>query len=326
VSSAHRHPAEALIADPPAHSLARHFPTFYFLWKRLIFLWKCLVSFRNGLWRRRRAIGTALGAAAVALVVLWGAWEAVVGPQRDAVAAIQEARGSVTYDWEWKNGQPARPSAEPPWPGWLVKTLGPDVFGHVVAVDLAGRSADEALMTHIGSLTRLKELRLSFATLPLSGLAKLEKLTDLEILEQPYGIFSDYELAPFAGLTKLKHLLLVGPEITNKGLVHLAGMRQMAVLQLIKTNITTLEPICGLTQLKALTLQDSPVGDEGLRPLDDFTSLEWLELGGTQVTDAELAHLKGLTKLSHIYLGNTRVTDAGKAELKRIMPALNIDR
>jgi hypothetical protein len=46
VTSARRHPAEALSADPPAHSLSRHFPTFSFLWK-------CLIFVRDGLWRRR---------------------------------------------------------------------------------------------------------------------------------------------------------------------------------------------------------------------------------------------------------------------------------
>ncbi len=223
----------------------------------------------------------------VLLIAGWLGW-IVRGAriQHEAVAAIINARGSVAYEWEWKNGRPAPPGAEPPWPRWLTKMLGPDVFGHVVAVNLIRRTVDDAVMTHIGSLTRLRELNLRFATPPISFLAKLEKLTDLEILALPYAIFSDDDLAHLAGLTKLKHLDLLGPEITNKGLAHLAGMRQMALLQLIKTNITTLEPIRGLTQLKMLNLQNSPIGDEGLRPLKDFTSLEWLHMGGTHVDDA----------------------------------------
>ena len=154
--STHRHPAEASTAEPPGPSLSRQFPTFFFLWKSLI-------SFQNGLWRRRGAIASTLVVAALALVVLYGCWESVVGPRRNAVAAIQKAGGSVAYEWEWNNGRPVPPGTEPPWPQWLVKALGPDAFGHVVAVDLAQRNADEALMTQIGTLAE-GESRLAEST------------------------------------------------------------------------------------------------------------------------------------------------------------------
>jgi hypothetical protein len=55
--------------------------------------------------------------------------------QRDAVAAIQHAGGTVTYDWEWTNGK-CNPRGEPIWPKWLVERLGVDYFGHVVGVNL----------------------------------------------------------------------------------------------------------------------------------------------------------------------------------------------
>jgi hypothetical protein len=48
------------------------------------------------------AIGAGLG---------WIVHEAHV--QRDAVAAIRKAGGSVTYDWAWKDGQPI--SGGRPW-------------------------------------------------------------------------------------------------------------------------------------------------------------------------------------------------------------------
>ncbi len=327
MSTADRHAAEVLTADPRVHSLSRHFPTFYFLWKRLISLWRCLISFRNGLWRRRRAIASAVAVAALALVVLWGFWEAVIGPQRNAVAAIQKARGSVTYDWEWKNGRPARPSAEPPWPSWLVNTLGEGAFGNVVAVDLFAGRADDALMTHIGRLTQLKRLNLSGTTLTGSGLTNLEKLTALEKLVLPNYPISDDDLAHLAGLTRLKHLYVYsGVLITNRGLTHLSGMRQLESLGLINTRITTLEPIRGLTQLKELHLQGAPITDEGLEPLHDFTSLEWLFLGGTQVTDGGIAHFSTLPNLMMVDLTGTRVGDAGTRlliNLPRIM-SLNL--
>ena len=298
-----------MTADPRVHSLSRHFPTFYFLWKRLISLWKCLISFRNGLWRRRRAIAGTLAAAAVSLVVLWGFWEVVVGPQRNAVAAIEKARGSVTYDWEWITG---RPGPEPPLPKWLVNALGQDAFGNVVAVDLFAGHADDALMTHIGRLTQLKRLNLSGTFVTGTGLANIEKLTALEKLVLPNHPISDDDLAHLAGLTRLKHLYLnAGVQVTNRGLTHLSGMRQLESLGLINTRITTLEPIRGLTQLKELQLQGAPITDAGLEPVEGFTSLEWLFLGGTQVTDAGIAHFSALSNLMMVDLTGTRVGDAG---------------
>ncbi len=324
MSSADRHATEGLTADPRVHSLSRHFPTFYFLWKCLISLWKCLISFRNGLWRRRRAIANTLGVAALALVVLWGFWEAVLGPQRNAVAAVHKANGSVTYDWEWNNGRPARPSAEPPWPRWLVDTLGQDAFGNVVAVELFAVHADDALMTQIGRLTHLKRLFfLSGTTITGTGLADLEKLTALEELILPDHPFSDDDLAHLAGLTRLKTLdVRGGAQITDRGLSHLSEMRQMDWLQLVNTKITTLEPIRGLTQLKGLQLLGAPITDEGLEPLEGFTSLQWLYLGGSQVTDAGIAHFSALSNLEQLDLNGSRVGDAGTRllfDLPRIM-------
>ncbi len=272
MSSADRHAIEGLTADPSAHSCSRHFPNFYFLWK-------CLISFRTGLWRCRRAIASTLVVAALALLVLYGCWETVVGPQRNAVAAIQKAGGSVTYDWAWNNGRPAPPGAQPPWPSWLVKTLGTDAFGNVVAMHLEGGPADDALMTQIASLTHLEDLRFFNTTIPRNALAKLGKLTALETLALPAVPFSDDDLAHLAGLTKLKQLNVVGRQITNKGLAHIAGMRQLESLGLTDTSITSLEPIRGLTQLKLLNLTRSSIGDDGLAPLEQFTSLHTLLFG-----------------------------------------------
>ena len=72
--------------------------------------------------------------------------------------------------------------------------------------------------------------------------------------------------------------------ITNAGLVHLAGMRQMETLRLLRTRITTLEPIRGLRKLKHLELSGSAIGDEGLEGLAEFSNLERLDLSGTGVT------------------------------------------
>ena len=305
MSGTDRHPADALTADPPRPSFSRQFPTFYFLWKSVI-------SFGNGLWRRRRAIASAMVVLPLTLVVLYGCWESVVGPQRNAVSAIQKAGGAVGYEWDWNNGRPAPPGAEPPWPPWLVRALGRDVFGNVVTVDLVGGRADDALMTHIGGLTHLQRLNLNATSLTGTGLARLEKLTALEILALPKQRFSDDDLAHLAGLTKLKQLhIYLGAQITDRGLAHFAGMRQMESLALINAKITTLEPIRGLTQLKQLNLHGAPITDGGLKPLEDFKSLLRLSLARSRVTDAGMTHLSTLSNLVMLDLNQTAVGDAG---------------
>jgi hypothetical protein len=318
VTTTDQHHAEALTADPPPHRLSRHFPTFYFFWK-------CLISFRNGLWRRRRAIASALVVAALSLVVLYGCWESVVGPQRDAVAAIRKVGGTVVYDWEWTSGR-ATLGSEPPWPKWLVQTLGPDAFGNVVAVNLIGHDFGDVLMTHIGRLHHLESLHLNGRIRTSTGFAQLEKLTALETLALPNHRFSDDDLSHLAGMTKLKQLALIGPQITDKGLAHLTEMRQLERLQLINTKITTLEPIRGLVQLTWLDISRSPIGDEGLSPLRGFTGLQWLQLGGIQITDAGIAHFSTLSDLRTLSLNGTRIGDAGVRlllDLPRIM-SLNL--
>jgi len=47
--------------------------------------------------------------------------------QRDAVAAIRRAGGSVSYDWEWNNGKSV-PGGKPWAPKWLVDLVGIDYY------------------------------------------------------------------------------------------------------------------------------------------------------------------------------------------------------
>jgi hypothetical protein len=55
--------------------------------------------------------------------------------QREAVAAIERAGASVTYDSGWTENR--LPLNREPWaPKWLVNMIGVDFFGHVVEVDL----------------------------------------------------------------------------------------------------------------------------------------------------------------------------------------------
>src|SRR5713101_3173905 len=78
----------------------------------------------------------------VVLVLIIGAGLGWVGRsvrlRLDKVAAIQKAGGSVSYDWEWKNGRP-NSDGEPWGRAWLTKQLGVDYFGNITLVTYGAR-------------------------------------------------------------------------------------------------------------------------------------------------------------------------------------------
>ena len=72
----------------------------------------------------------------------------------------------------------------------------------------------------------------------------------------------------------------------------------------------------GITTLRELILENTPVTDTGLVHLRGLTSLERLLLGKTHITDAGLVHLKDLCTLKHLCLHDTGISDAGLAQLQ----------
>jgi hypothetical protein len=256
--------------------------------------------------------------------------------QREAVAEIQR-RGSVSYDWEWRDNQQVPFEFVKPWPKWLLKAVGPEFLGNVTRVDLGRNgSSDDALMSHVGKLHQLEYLhaiRLSVSdeglfhlrnlthlrTLSLEGtrvqgpgLVHLKRLTRLEHLGLPRFPFTDDDLSHLAGLTRLNYIAITGDRVTNAGLAHFRAMGELQFLNVTHTRITSLEAIRNLTHIRFLDLTGTPIDDKGLEAVANFRDLEYLEIqGAPQLTDVGLAHLSGLPKLEHLSLVDTGITDAG---------------
>ena len=83
---------------------------------------------------------------------------------------------------------------------------------------------------------------------------------------------------------QIVRLSLAGTGITNAGLAHLSGLKNLALFHLERTAVT----------------------DEGLAALKDLGELQYLNLYGTKVTDKGLASLSGLKKLKNLFLWQTR--------------------
>jgi hypothetical protein len=112
----------------------------------------------------------------------------------------------------------------------------------------------------------------------------------------------DADLAHVARMTKLKQLYLYNSPITNRGMTHLAGLKE----------------------LKGLRLDGTQVTDAGLVHLADLQKLEHLDLYNTQVTNDGLTHLAGLQKLRGLRVNKTRVTDQGVHKLKKSLPSVYV--
>lgn len=135
------------------------------------------------------------------------------------------------------------------------------------------------------------------------------------------------DLAFAEGLTGLKDLDLMGAEITDDHLAHLAGLEDLDRLVLDGTPITGagLKHLAKLRGLEQLMLNSTGVDDAGLEHLAGLYSLVELGLSNTAVTDAGMKTLAGLPNLETLTIFNTAVGDAGLAELVRLPRLRNLD-
>ena len=158
----------------------------------------------------------------------------------------------------------------------------------------------------------------------------LGQLTTLESLNLRALAVGDALMPEVGKLTNLKSLNLAeAAAVTETGLKELAGLTKLEDLDLWATGATDAtmkEVVAKFKNLKALSLQQTQVGDEGLAALAGLENLERLDLSETQVTDESVDVLKGLPNLKSLTLKNTAITAGGVAELEEANPDLEIVR
>ena len=170
---------------------------------------------------------------ALLLILVFGCWLGWYVPrvqvQRDAVAAIRKAGGSVAYDWQWGDYNPdiIDPNGKPRAPKWLARNVGVDYVANVVHVNLvpqrgadANRANDETL-AHLGRLGRLEHVNLNDTAVTDAGLAHLKGLTNLNGLDLWHTQIGDAGLAHLKSLLGLRLILLAGTRVTDDGVLEL---------------------------------------------------------------------------------------------------------
>jgi hypothetical protein len=297
-------------------------------------------------WRSPRFWGKlCAGIAGVVLTIVAGGvfglrWKA--SAQRDAVAAIKEAHGSVLYDWEedgairssarftipgfpdwmiaWCRFGSQSEEGGPDAPAWLVSLLGVDCFGNVSSVRLPGRAPKDPL-EQIGRLKRLKSLRLSGLVLnDRQGLAFLANLDQLEDLTLVRSRLRPGALSHLARLKKLQSLNLMGTNADNAALASIEGLTELTDLNLSGTAIdgAGLASLSRLSKLEDLKLDHTAIDDQGLSVLAKLPALAHLSLYGTKLTGAGLVHLKGAQRLEELRLEGTKLGDVGLVNLASV--------
>lgn len=116
--------------------------------------------------------------------------------------------------------------------------------------------------------------------------------------------FDDAALSKFAPIAdRFADLNLARSKVTDAGLQHLSGMKNLTRLRLENTAVT----------------------DAGLDHLAGLGKLEYLNLYGTKITDAGLAKLEKLANLKTLYVWQTAVTQPAAEGLHAKLPKLIIN-
>ncbi len=184
--------------------------------------------------RRRRRFGIRVRMLMVLVIVLccWLGWYVPrVRVQQAAVAAIKDAGGSVSYNWEWDYTKPAFMNTAPRAPKWLARLVGVDYVANVVSVMLGPHgsyvpsTANDATLAQVGRLHSTKTLWLRGTTFTDAGLAHLKDLTSLEQLDLWQTQIGGVGLTQLNGLNRLQSVRLHGTRITDVAALELEKAR-----------------------------------------------------------------------------------------------------
>lgn len=126
------------------------------------------------------------------------------------------------------------------------------------------------------------------------------------------------DLIRLRDVPELRGLTLDETPVTNAGLTHVGGLKELRGVTLSScTSITDagMRHLRQLTLLNRLNLYGTPIGDAGLRDLAGLPQLYYLYLSRTQVTDEGLPHLGKFPALLEVHLNTLPITNAGLAQL-----------
>ena len=215
-------------------------------------------------------------------------------------------------------------------------TLGPNPGANTVSVSAAGIEQPVTFNAIAEAVVDLPDPNLRAAIETTFGKAEGDSITPLEMatltrLDARNANISD--LTGLEGATNLIELFLGAEWVDAEGdwinsnsvsnLSPLAGLINLARLELRGNDISDISPLAGLAKLTQLSIEDNSVSD--ILPLSGLTNLTELELFGNNISD--LSALAGLTNLTWLQLFGNNLSDlsalAGLTNLTRLSLARN---
>jgi len=186
---------------------------------------------------------------------------------------------------------------------------------------------DGAFIEHLGHIPTLENVSIVVTTLDESSLDPLLGLTRLKALrieKRGGGGLGDTALAKLARLSTLpdlRSLALHYFNISDTGLGHLAGLKNLETFSL-RANVPghAFAAFEGWTNLKSIAFHGNGIDDEGLGHIcERFPNLESLNLiHARALTDASAVHLQKLKKLKNIILNGPKMTAAWHGNLSTL--------
>jgi Leucine-rich repeat (LRR) protein len=197
------------------------------------------------------------------------------------------------------------------------------------SLDVTSTNISDAGLIEIGKQKSLRQLRLGGTHITDNGLLQLRDLSELKVLLL-WGIRSDDLLTkdrggglPRGNVPRIRTLQTSGerPRITDAGLEHLKGLKNLETLDLFASQVTDagLHHLVGLQNLRSLNLAHTLTTNEGIKVLAALSRLESLNLVGTGITDDGLLELKPLTSLRTVQV-DAPITPMGVSRAKELMP------
>lgn len=198
-------------------------------------------------------------------------------------------------------------------PPWLISTFGEDYFRDEISIDFA---------TNQGRQRGTDEPKATDKTLVI-----LQSLTNVETIELGNNReVTDAGLEHFAGLKNLKTLYLYKTGVQGPGLIHLEQLPNLASVSFGKTNLNDsgMKYLGNITGLTWLRLNNTKVTDKGMADLVSASLLNSLSLDHTAISDTGLVHLEQLSHLEYLGLLGTNVTVNGVERLRKKLPSCNV--
>lgn len=214
-------------------------------------------------------------------------------------------------------------------PDWLRKAVGDrvmEVFDRPQEIDFSDRRTQsqnpdarnekitDAWLSKLDGFDSLQHLNLTHCDLRGSGLRHVGNLTHLKSLDLSYTPIADDALAFLAGLVELEHLSLASTACKGSGFGHLHALKNLTDLDLSRTptDDTGVAQLKGLEKLERLTIVRANFTDASAASFGALKSLKELDLSSTDpaCSDAVLSHLGGLPLVS-LHLSGEQATVKG---------------